>query len=751
MRILSNAAVWIAAFIAVGLIVVLVRVPPFGWLPTAGDATELLGTLLTAQAAIAALTLAVTLFVMNGATTRQDTDDRVFREYVHRSRVRWLFWGSLIAVLVTGVILLAVNFMSEVTAARTVTPGLRNLTLVAALAFLANLLFSAFLFEQAIRLAHPGHWRSMRRYVNERDVQHAVQAFVLRAERAMTALEEGVPSLADAFPSVEEGSANQAIVALLDEARRALADRRLGEFKLALESIEELLTYAMDEMKKSGIGYGSPGSQPEWPPLRELSRNLYSFREEIIHRADRDYIFALLGLDYWLVHRGILRGCGELFTVGANAYRWNYQIALRIGNQEFVEIFRDRLWTNLPFLLRSAKPKDDFLYALEMVKAQESFLDDAIRTDQPSEFQLLHRSFDNALRAICDRWNSLPTSGSDTEELCNRLTQAYRIALLGLGGRAIWLVESGNLPEAEPFLEVVHETRVSAAQMADDVAQAIQDEGKDGYSQWSMWEMEGAQSFEFRNENPQKYPLTGFAIRFMEFSDEHMEAPDFHGSAQQVLKWFEENIGPLEKYVRDVPALGMEKRRELAISTLRAAVRRDVVEEDYEIIRRELSPDRVGAFEQGVYEAAFPKHSIESIFQQSGAILYLPSDSDERPAESGDHQLLLKAHFAQEPEKARIGYGGYRGDQWGRRLVSDLMQQFCEALEDAPQSMASLATSEDLLQTIDGLIEDLNPSSELVIVLAGNWRDVEIELAAKEPEGFETRSGEYRRTSRQVI
>ena len=187
-----------------------------------------------------------------------------------------------------------------------------------------------------------------------------------------------------------------------------------------------------------------------------------------------------------------------------------------------------------------------------------------------------------------------------------------------------------------------------------------------------------------------------------------------------------------------VPALGMEKRRELAMSTLRAAMRRDVVEEDYEIIRRELSPDRVGAFEQGVNEAAFPKHSIESIFQESGAILYLPSDSDERPAESGDHQLLLKAHFAQEPEKARIGYGGYRGDQWGRRLVSDLMQQFCEALEDAPQSMASLATSEDLLQTIDGLIEDLNPSSELVIVLAGDWGDVEIELGAKQPEGFES-------------
>ena len=738
MRILSNAAVWIAAFIAVGLIVVLVRVPPFGWLPTAGDATELLGTLLTAQAAIAALTLAVTLFVMNGVTTRQDTDDRVFREYVHRSRVQQVFWGSLLAVLATGLVLLSEAFTSEVSAVPTVAPGLRNLTLVAALAFLANLFLAAVLFRQAIHLAHPGQWRSMRRYVNERDVQNAVQAFLRRRKRAFAAFEVGEPSIADAFPGVEEGSANQAIVALLDECRRAMADRRLGDFTLALNSIKDLVTYAMDEMKTKGIKWGPLGTEPEWPPLRELSRNLYSFREEIIRRGERDYKFALVGFDFWLVRSGMRQGCGEMFTIGANGYRWNYQISLRLSDSEFQEIFRERFWSEFLFILSGSEPNEDFPYALEMVRLQEGLLHDAMRANRPLDFGLLHKAFENALRVICNRWNSESERALRFDSLCQQLAQAYRIAVLGLGGRAVILAESGSIPEAAPFLEVLHGIHASATQLANDVAQAVLVYGGDRFYQWSDWDMEGSLDFEVRNVNPRKYPLTSFAIRFMEISNEHMEAPDFHGSAQQVLKWFEENIGPLEKYVRDVPVLGMENRRELAISTLRAAVRKDVVEEDYEIIRRELSPDRVGAFEQGVYEAAFPKHSIESIFQQSGAVLYLPSDSDERPAESGDHQLLLKAHFAQEPEKALIGYGGYRGHQWGRRLVSGLMQQFCEALEDAPQSMASLATSEDLLQTIDGLIEDLNPLSALVIVLAGDWGDVEIELGAKEPEGFES-------------
>ena len=41
--------------------------PPLNWLPEAKDAGPLLGTLLAGQSAIAALTLAVTLFLMQGS------------------------------------------------------------------------------------------------------------------------------------------------------------------------------------------------------------------------------------------------------------------------------------------------------------------------------------------------------------------------------------------------------------------------------------------------------------------------------------------------------------------------------------------------------------------------------------------------------------------------------------------------------------------------------------------------------------
>ena len=109
MRFISRTVAILALPIKVALVVVLVtavvvlfKMPPISWLPKASEAGTLLGTLLAAQAAIAALTLAVTIFVMQGLSVRRDVDDRMYREYVRRSRVRPIFWASLVAVAAHG-------------------------------------------------------------------------------------------------------------------------------------------------------------------------------------------------------------------------------------------------------------------------------------------------------------------------------------------------------------------------------------------------------------------------------------------------------------------------------------------------------------------------------------------------------------------------------------------------------------------------------------------------------------------------
>ena len=114
-------------------------VPQQSWLPKASDSRVLLGSFLGAQAAIAALTLAVTLFVMQGISNRQDADDRIYREYVKRSKVKGIFRNSLLAVATTGVILLTLQALSGSESVPSALPALPNLVIVAFAGFILNL------------------------------------------------------------------------------------------------------------------------------------------------------------------------------------------------------------------------------------------------------------------------------------------------------------------------------------------------------------------------------------------------------------------------------------------------------------------------------------------------------------------------------------------------------------------------------------------------------------------------------------
>ena len=104
---LLTAADFTLQLVATGILLALAAIlvfvlKPFDWLPLANETDTLLGALLAAQAAIAALTIAVTLFMMQGINNRQDVDDRIYREYVTRSWVKELLRNSLLAVGVTG-------------------------------------------------------------------------------------------------------------------------------------------------------------------------------------------------------------------------------------------------------------------------------------------------------------------------------------------------------------------------------------------------------------------------------------------------------------------------------------------------------------------------------------------------------------------------------------------------------------------------------------------------------------------------
>ena len=720
----------------VALVCVLFATPAIDWLPLPDDVGSLLAALLGAQAAIAALTLAVTLFVMQGVSARRDVDDRLYQEYVRRSRVKPIFWGSIVAVGVTGLALIVEELGTGAPLVGS-EPGLRNLPIVAAAAFAINLALPLLLFERAIHLARPDRWRALRRELNERDVREAVQVFLRRYRRVTGAAGAGQASLGDILPDPGESSANEAIQALLDEARRAMDERRRADFTEALKSIEGLVAHAMDEIEREGIRWGHPGSQPQWPPLWELGSLLYSFREEVIGRGIRDYVRKLLGNDRRLLRMGVERRCGELFTVALGGYRRNYEIATRVGNPELRATLRDRTWLVADQTLFPMSPEEAFPYARQLVRHQEQLLSDAMHADRRGDYEALARGFDRFLEMTRLGWRADDWPRRESTKLYEQLEQHYRIALMGLGGRATVLAREGDIANAAPYLEVARDKLTRPQQLADDVSRALVDEEYQGFSLWLDWDAKSAGDFGRQSVDRYRYPLTYFSVRLLELATSQMPSLDLHGSSERVLNWFTANSGRLETHAQDDPDASTGDRRERAIGALRDAVRRDEAAEDEDIIERELSAERTAAFTADVYSATFAANAIERLFVRASAFLYLPSDANDGLSTLRTCRPIAKGVLTEKPEHASITYALLNHDAWGKDLAFDVFQQLSEALDDVPAIEAPLGSAQELLSVIDEALEDINPQADLIVLLAGDWRDVLAEVAKQTPDGYQ--------------
>ena len=131
--------------------------PPVLDLPVPLDVGAILGTLLAAQGAIAALTLAVSLFMKQGIRARREVDDRIFLEYVKRSWIRDIFWAASWPLGVTGVLLLSQGSLVQGECPG-LTPHLRYFVPAAGLAFLLNLSLAGYCSRGlfSIRSRHDG-------------------------------------------------------------------------------------------------------------------------------------------------------------------------------------------------------------------------------------------------------------------------------------------------------------------------------------------------------------------------------------------------------------------------------------------------------------------------------------------------------------------------------------------------------------------------------------------------------------------
>ena len=715
------------------VVLLLIRTEPIGALAMPVDSVTFLGALLGAQAAVAALTLAVMLFLMQGVSARRDVDDRIYAEYIRRSWVKPVFGSSVGSVVFAGAILTVERVVVDAAAVAHGVPGIPNLAMLAVVALAVSLVAPVALFWRAIMLAEPEHWERLRLDVNKREVSKAVSAFLGRVRRAEIAHATGEPDLSILVPDAGEASADQAIRALLDDSRRAMDERRHGELTRSLDSIRMLVSYAMGEIENAGVPWSGPGSSAEWPPLTELGRNLYSYREEVIRAGNREYLHELLNLDYWFVSTGLKRFCGELFTFGLDGYRYNYEISVRIGSSDFHGMLRNEFLMNLNGLSLVHQPETLMPFMREVIRHQGNVLSHALHADLVGDYRRLQREFSSILSSILERWHRGRDLSGVQLEMTSHLAQENRVALMGLAGRAAILAGSGELSDATPYLDVARELYGRPMSLADDVAAAVRFERRVSRRQWEDWEVPEHIGGWSGTLHPDRYPLTCFAILLMGLADDATLDLNLGGNARRILDWFSANSESLEMFVDDTPFASAGQRREFATEVLRNAVLRDEIEAELEVIRSELIPDTVDAFKAGVRAGMIAGSSVERLFDQAGAFVRLDASAADPPAQRDFRWREPKEMFTDSTEQGQ----SYYGTDLGRNVCRYAVYLLCKEADTAVHIQAPLDTMDALLCAIDTEVQDLDPPDNVAVVLAGDWGDVLLDLHTERQQGYE--------------
>ena len=277
---------------------------------------------------------------------------------------------------------------------------------------------------------------------------------------------------------------------------------------------------------------------------------------------------------------GTSKGCGELLRIGLDGYQMDYQMAIRIGDREFLDSFFDQVWGWIYPTFSHALPKDVSPYIREMIRYQQDLLNAAMQADRTTDYERLNERFEVFLHALGRYWKLNLCRWPEAEELYEGLEESYRIALIGLGGRALLIADSGRITGPSTYFNLVRGKHTNLEELANDIVRAVVCFESWKQSLWLKWEMEGAEIGEPRRATPERYPLTWFAVRLMELFKEPNQTLDLQGSARLILPWFETNSAGLAAHVRDVPPHAIEERREFATAALRVAAHQEGVEED---------------------------------------------------------------------------------------------------------------------------------------------------------------------------
>ena len=650
-----------AATMAIGICLSIHASP---WLALPEDPARVVAPLAQVQGAIAAISLAVLVLIVEAVQRREDIVDATYEVFIREALVRPVIASVLISTLGTAIAFILVR-----------TPSFedeRNLALFAMGSVAITILVILGFTLRALAVLQPSQYRKFKRKAYLEQIRIGVTAQIEHINAIVAN-----PTAPTMPSSATEMKAEQAMLQILGDVAVAIKLTRPDRIEEDIATIESAFDYAVKMIANSDYNDIPKDRNQvfELPLFASASRYLPSLWQASyasrVHENVR-YVYRLHLHIAHLARDGTIDDLKETVVTSAMlSYQarsdWPEGVAQGVGFAWGVA--KNHIW--LPMLLPDAHPLSQTDTTL-LRTIVEGFQDSAASMVRDGNIA----AFEQITAQISDLHDSLKHSRYGDGELDYKINQPIddlfhdvRLALAALAGLAILSQKNGDITNARAFVNRVHEIIQGQPNAGESLERLLSVDRSAFVQPWSWWDdrHDGSSLSRVRTIYPMQHPVLYFITASL-IDGLDARLPQALGSAHL------DGEGVLERHwaiMCDVAGIRgdmQETEKERIIGFIEAAKSADEHRQQDRIIMTPISEEHVSKYVQEVLQVYKQTESssarvVTNVFSSAGQAQVLPTDDSHAPPESslgwlgaskGAFMRTIETHYAAGPSATQV-------------------------------------------------------------------------------------------------
>lgn len=709
-----------AATMAIGICLSIHASP---WLALPEDPARVVAPLAQVQGAIAAISLAVLVLIVEAVQRREDIVDATYEVFIREALVRPVIASVLISTLGTAVAFILVR-----------TPSFedeRNLALFAMISVAITILAILSFTLRALAVLRPSQYREFKRKAYLEQIKIGVDAQIEHINEIVAN-----PTASIVPSSDTEMKAEQAMLQILGDVAVAIKLTRPDRIEEDIVTIKSAFDYAAEMLAGSDYNdmpkdrsqtFGLPLFASTSRYLPSLWQTGYASRS---HENVR-YIYRLYLHIAYLARDGIIDDLKE--TVVTNAML-SYQAGadwpegVAQGVRFAWGVVENHVWH--PILFRDAHllSQTDTVLLRTVVEGFQESAASMVRDGNIAAFEQITAQISDLHDTLGHNRYGDGEFDYKINQPINDLFHDVRLALAALAGLAILSQKGGYINNARAFVNRVHEILQGQPNAGESLERLLGADRSAFAQSWSWWDdrHDGSSLSRVRTVYPMQHPVLYFITASL------IDGPDAR-LPQALGSVHLDGEGVLERHwaimcdVAGIRGEMQEIEKERIVSFIEAARNADEHRRQDRIIRTPISETQVRQYVQEVlraYKQTESSSALTSVFGGAGQAQVLPADDSDAPAESslrwlgafkGAFMQTIETHYVADPSATRV----MEAIETGRcQMMINLIGDRVELTEAIPIAGNKLFTE------ISHVLADLQPQFPLFLITGRGTDDL---------------------------